>query len=415
MRSIKDYLALFVFFLAVPAGAQTTLPDYLLTAAENNAGLKADFANYLAAAQRVPQVGTLPDPQAAFSYFASPTETRVGPVKAKVSLSQRFPWFGLLNAQEDVASERANTFLERFRENKSKLFYDVKTAYFSFYFVARAIDITHENLDILETFRQLALIKFEAGLASAVDEFRVEMDLADLQNELAYLQDRKYELQVRFNKLLNVDADSEVVIPDVLWNESIEEDRVQLMARIVEQNHSVRQIEHSVTAWEHQKVVARKQGKVDFDIGIDYSYVGNSRTPLPDPSESGQDTIVAPRIGISIPLYRKKYRAMIEEASQKSRASSFEKSDRINALRSLFETGYKDYRDGNRRVDLYLEQTLIANQAMDLLLAEYATNGSDFEEVLRMQRRVLKYELALDRARSDKNVAMAFIDYLLGS
>ena len=152
MRSIKHYVGLFVLFLALPVGAQTTLPDYLLTAAENNPGLKADFANYLAAAQRAPQVGTLPDPQAAFGYFASPTETRVGPVRAKVSLSQRFPWFGLLNAQEDVASERANAFLERFRENKSKLFYDVKTAYFNFYFVARAIDITRENIEILETF-----------------------------------------------------------------------------------------------------------------------------------------------------------------------------------------------------------------------------------------------------------------------
>ena len=189
---------------------------------------------------------------------------------------------------------------------------------------------------------------------------------------------------------------------------------MQLMARIAEQNHSVRQIEHELTSWEHQKVVAKKEGKVDFDIGLDYSFVGSSRMPLPNPSESGQDTVV-PRIGISIPLYRKKYRAMVAEASQKSRAAAFEKTDRINVLRSLFETGYKDYRDGSRRVDLYLQQSLIANQAMDLLLAEYATDGSAFEEVLRMQRRVLKYELALDRARSDQNVAAAFVDYLLGN
>lgn len=414
MQSFKIHLLLGFVFLALPVSAQDPLADYLLTAAENNPGLKANFADYLAAVQRVPQVGALPDPGAAFSYFASPTETRVGPIEAKIAISQRFPWFGLLQARKDVAGERANTLLEKFKDNKSRLFFNVKTAYFSLYYVDKGIDITGENIDILETFHQLSLIKLEAGKASAVDALRVEMDLADLRNELAYLRDRRYELQVQFNKLLNVDADIEVLIPDQLWHESIEEDREQLMAQISKRNHSVLQIDHQLASWEHQKLVARKEGKVDFDMGFDYSFVGGSRLPLPDPSESGQDTVVA-RIGISIPLYRKKYRALVEQASQKSKASSFAKTDRINILRSLFESGYRDYRDGNRRIDLFHQQGIVVNQAMDLLLAEYATDGSDFEEVLRMQRRLLKYDLALDQARTDTNVAVAFIDYLLGN
>jgi len=415
MPSIKNYLALSILLVAMPLGAQTTpLTDYLLTAAENNPGLKADFANYLAAVEKVPQVGALPDPVAAFGYFASPTETRVGPVEAKISLSQRFPWFGLLDAKEDVASERAKVLLEGFEERKAKLFYEVKSAYYDLYFVDSAIVITEENREILETFRQLALIKLESGKVSAVDELRVEMDLADLLNEIARLQDRRYELQVRFNKLLNVHAENEVVLPETLWEESLPEDRVGLFATIVERNHTVRQIDHKFTSWEHQKEVAKKEGKVDFNIGIDYSFVGSSRMPLPNPSESGQDTIVFPKIGVTIPLYRKKYRAMVAEASQKLTASAFEKSERINQLRTLFERGYKEYRDGRRRIDLYVQQCTIANEALDLLLATYATDGSNFEEVLRMERRVLGYGLALDRARSERNAAVAFIEYLQG-
>jgi len=415
MRAIRNLLGVPLLLLALPVGAQTPLSDYLLTAAKNNPGIQADFADYLAAVQRVPQVGALPDPIAAFGYFASPTETRVGPVQAKASLSQRFPWFGLLNAREDVATERANALLERFLDNKSRLFYDVKMAYYDLYFVHRGIDITRENLEILESFRQLALIKLEAGKVSAVDELRVEMDLADLENELEYLLDRHYELEVSFNKLLNVAADSAVNLPVILWDESIEEDRIEIFSLIVEKNHSLERIEHEILSWKHQEIVAKKEGQVDFNLGFDYSFVGNSRMPLPDPSESGQDAIIVPTIGIAIPLYRKKYRAMVAEASQKVEASSYERIDRINHLRTVFETGYKDYRDGRRRVALYIEQIVIANQALDLLLAEYATDGRNFEEVLRMERRVLGYDLALDRARADKNAAVAFIDFLLGS
>jgi len=415
MRLVKTIFSLTLLLPALSVGAQTDLSRYLETAAQNNPGLKSDFARYLAAMEKIPQVGTLPDPTAAFGYFATPAETRLGPVQARIALSQRFPWFGLLDAREDVAGERAKVLLERFEESKSKLFYEVKIAYFDLYFVDRAIQISRENLEILETFQSLALIKLESGKASAVDELRVEMDLEDLENEIEYLKDRKYQLQVGFNKLLNVDAGDPVIVPKTIWVESIREDREQLIAQIGEQNHSLRQIDHKIVSWEHGKIVAEKEGKVDFSIGLDYSFVGSARTSLPDPSRSGRDTIVFPTIGISIPLYRKKYRAKVAEASQEVTASSLERSDRVNRLRTLFEKGYKEYRDGDRRIALYKAQSKIANEALDLLLVQYSTDGSNFEEVLRIERRVLKYSLALDRARSDKNAAVAFIQYLLGN
>ena len=71
-------------------------------------------------------------------------------------------------------------------------------------------------------------------------------------------------------------------------------------------------------------------------------------------------------------------------------------------------------RDASRRIDLYNKQTELANQAMDILYSEYSTSGKDFEEVLRMERRLLKYSLELEKALADKQAAMAFITYLMG-
>jgi len=70
------------------------LEEYLKIAAKNNPGLKVTFNEYMAAMEKVPQVGALPDPQFAFAYFAQPVETRVGPQNWKFNLSQSFPWFG---------------------------------------------------------------------------------------------------------------------------------------------------------------------------------------------------------------------------------------------------------------------------------------------------------------------------------
>ena len=64
---------------------------------------------------------------------------------------------------------------------------------------------------------------------------------------------------------------------------------------------------------------------------------------------------------------------------------------------------------------LYQRQTALAYQAMEILQTDYATNNKDFEEVLRMEKRVLKYALELEKARADINASIAFIYYLMGN
>ncbi|MCK4992346.1 MAG: transporter, partial [Bacteroidales bacterium] len=110
--------------LLTPLGtsAQEQLEHYLVIAAENNPGLRAKFSEYMAALEVAPQVKALPDPQVAFAYFISPVETRVGPQQFKFSASQMFPWFGTLQAKEDVANQSAKAKYEVFLESKSRLF-----------------------------------------------------------------------------------------------------------------------------------------------------------------------------------------------------------------------------------------------------------------------------------------------------
>jgi outer membrane protein, heavy metal efflux system len=413
MNKILSFIV--ILFLCQSLFAQNSLDNYLLVAARNNPGLQAKFKEYMAAMERVPQVGSLPDPTVAFGYFISPVETRVGPQNFKASISQVFPWFGLLNKREDVATEIAKAKYESFEEYKSRLFYEVRSAYYNYYFIDKAIDITQENIDILKTFLELAIIKFESGKVSAVDQLRVAMDIADLENDLAFLNDTKYEISIQFNNLLDVADQNQIIIPTILWKDTILIDRNHLMDSISVDNHQIKQIEHRILSWESQEVVAKKMGLPNFIIGFDYSAIGKSTNPAIEPGQSGKDAILFPIVGVTIPLYRKKYKAMIKEASFQLESETLQKTDKINQLSTLFEKGFKEYLDGKRRIELYLDQLLLAQQALDILLAQYSTDNQDFEEVLRMERKVLKYELELDKARADNNAAIAFITYLMGN
>jgi len=349
MKSIIKYITIILLLFAVKTQAQTELDNYLKIGAENNPGLKAKFSEYNAALERVPQVGTLPDPTVSFGYFISPVETRVGPQQAKVGINQMFPWFGTLNAKESVAVQRAKAKYEGFEEAKSKLFFEIKSAYFNIYFVKKGIDITRENISILNTFQQLALIKLETGKASVVDEMRVEMEINELENQLAYLVDTKWTLEVQFNKLLNQAVESSIITPDILWDENLELSKETLLDSITNQNHLVKQLEYKISSWKKQEILAKKIGGPKFSIGVDYTFIGNSSNPNLG-NENGRDAILFPKIGISIPLYRKKYKAMVSEASLYMEATKYQKEDKQNQLITLFEKGYKEYKDAGRRI-----------------------------------------------------------------
>lgn len=412
MKNNNIYGLILIFsltILAQPARSQEVLDEYLVLAAENNPLLKARFNEYLAALEKGPQVGTLPDPQLAFGYFIQPVQTRVGPQQFRFSATQMFPWFGTLEAQENVALQTAKAKYELFEEARAKLFDEVRGTYFNLYFNAKAISIVRDNLQILQRFQNLALIKVETGKVSPVDEFRIEMEMGDLENHLALLRDHQQYLMIAFNNLLNSEVEH-VSLPDTLWNTAPSLSRMAILDSIRSGNHQLLGLELQREAYGYKQEAARKSGGPDFSIGLDYIVVGKGENNL-----SGKDAIMFPRVGITIPLYRNKYRSMIQEAVYQESAKALEKQDRMNMLGTLFEKTWNELQDADRRIKLYQKQQDLATRSINLLEVEYTTADINFEEVLRMERKQLYYSLELEKARADKQAAVSFIGYLMGN
>ena len=105
---------------------------------------------------------------------------------------------------------------------------------------------------------------------------------------------------------------------------------------------------------------------------------------------------------------------MVNEVTYLETAKVNEKLDKENMIETLFENGWKELLDADRRIFLYDDQLNLAEQSIQLLETEYATANKNFEEILRMERKQLFYALELERARADKQAALSFIEYLMG-
>lgn len=400
---------IFILLISSMVSAQDDLDRYLQTAAKNNPGLKAAFNEYMAALEVAPQQKALPDPEVAFGYFIMPVETRVGPQRFKISASQMFPWFGTLKARENAAIQTAKSKFEAFEEAKSKLFNEVRITYYNLYFNQKAIGITQENMEILATFRKLANVKYESGLVSAVDEYRIEMEIGELENQLALLKDKQLLLEVMFNSLLNMEVTEPISLPDTLWTDDFPLSKQAALDSVNRYNHQLLSLDLQQEALNYRQQVASNMGKPSMKLGLDYTFVGKG-----DNNMAGTDAFVFPIVGISIPLYRNKYKAMVREVVYLEAAKTYERADKTNILYTLFENGWKDYRDAERRITLFTSQLNLARKSVRLLETDYATGNKNFEEILRMERKVLKFGLELEKARADKQAAISFINYLMG-
>jgi cobalt-zinc-cadmium efflux system outer membrane protein len=105
---------------------------------------------------------------------------------------------------------------------------------------------------------------------------------------------------------------------------------------------------------------------------------------------------------------------MLNEAVYMETAKKEEKINKQNILETVFEQTWKDFSDAKRRVILNEKQADLARKSLKLLETEYITSSKNFEEILRMERKLLLYQLELEKARADKQAAISFISYLMG-
>ncbi|MBN72893.1 MAG: hypothetical protein CME32_26870 [Gimesia sp.] len=409
-----------LLWLLIPIGntmAQTQqleepLQGYLKIAAENNPELKSIFNSYLATLERMPQARALPDPTVMFNIFTSPVETRVGAQNAGISLSQAFPWFGQLKSQEQAVAMLAKARFEAFEDAKNSIFFDVRSTYYDLYVLEAAIAITEENVRLLESFRELANVRLESNTGSAVDLLRVEMDLDELNNQLLYLEDSRIPIQSKFNELLNEETPIRIEVPDTLETILIDEGRNVLLDSIITHNPTLRGFEFEMSALDAEIDVAQKMGLPSFNLGLSYTSI-SPRTDM-DVPDNGKDALIFPQVGVRIPLNRNKYRSMIKEKELLKTSVNYRKEDKENELETVLERTWRDYADAQRRVALYNRLIAYATQSLDILVSQYTTAGADFEEVLRMERQLLRYELELEKARADQNTFVAYINYITG-
>ena len=468
LKSLSIFVLIGLASLIYPRNlmAQDSLTNYLIRSAQNNPALKSSYNQYRASLEMVQQVASLPDPDITFGVFLKPNQQLMGNQNADIKFMQMFPWFGTLTAAKNEAALMAKARFQEFSEARNRLFFDVKSLYYQLYRLEKEKTLAEENLKFLKTYEQISLIRFRtSGSASSgsgnpsnpgssagssnnsnqggmgnptkqgmsnqqpssggamptggsampkgkgiVDVLRVQMDIRDQENSLAYLNDQKAPLIARFNTYLNKPLNTEIFITDTLTSLTIDASLKVLTDSIVSNNPMLKMYAAEQESYKAKIEKSRLMGLPMFGLGVDYMLLSKRADVMG--SDNGKDMIM-PMLNLTLPIYRKKYTSMRKEAEYMMNASKNKQTNMLNNLQVDLENALLNIKNAERKINLFKYQTTLASQSLNVLTATYSTAGVDFEEVLRMQQKLLDYEFKLVEAIVDQNTEAANIGYLI--
>ena len=407
---LKAYIIALIFCGCFTPIYGQSLDSLLLLVVENNPELKALNSEYEAELQRVDQVSVLPNPTVGVGIPILQPETRLGPQLMMVSASQMFPWFGTLDAKGDVVISMSKAKFERISALKLELFYQVKSAYYNLNFLRIKSNLLDKKIALFESLENISLVNVESGQSTTADVFRIQLVIRELQKQLAIIYNQELSFELEINQVLNRDLTKPILTPiEIEQKTLIGFDTSFYRIKITEHHPLIATLDMQIEASENRQTVNNKLNNPTIGLGLDYSWVGE-RTDA-NPINNGRDILV-PKVMITIPLYRKDYKAKNQEEIFQQEALNYQKEALIDkTIRFLFQ--YKlDYDNAIIEIDFQKEQIVTTNQTIEILLTNYSSTGNGFDDLLQLENQLLYYEIGLLKGQLDKNIAIAKIDRL---
>lgn len=472
-KILFTFFALGSWFIGNGQQYPDSLVVYLEIAAKNNPVVLQKFTEYKAALQKIPQVGSLSDPELSVGVFLKPMELINGNQVADIRLMQMFPWFGVLKYAKDEMSLMANARFELFRDAKLQVYYDVQRTWYELYKIQKDINISEKSIEILKIIEHLALVKYKAtpsegsgttssssvipsgtlqkgsaassgmqtmgsgnnnsgssalnqasslmqaspmgqssGNQGLADLYRIQIEAGDLENNIALLKNQKNTITALFNTYLNRPITTPVFSYENISADSLGLSLIAVSDSMLSKNPMLGMLDFEKQSIEARKKMVTRMGYPMVGLGLNYSLIGKTNVSMGEPSMNGKDMIM-PMITVTLPIYRKKYHAMVNEADLLSTATSLNYQATTNSLQVEYYQAVQLYQDAQRRIKLYENQYQLASKSLDLMLKSFSVSTSALTDVLRIRQLTFDYELKQVEAIADFNTATAWLKRLM--
>ncbi len=400
---IKYFLVLLILLCGDHLIGQS-VESFIQMAKEKNPGLEALRMDYAAARERANQVIDYPDPQVNLGLGILPIETRLGAQRVRIGVTQAIPWKGLLNARQDMVSSQAEILSNIDEVKEIDIEYAIRTAYSQLIFLNDKRIVIESKLDLLEIMDELAKSGVRSGKGKLSNVLLVQRSKDNLELDLGLLEKQAEPATILINRWAGRPLDEQIIITQ---NISIPKDSSAYIA-YAESGHPQFQIfENRIKASMKAVDLTHFESKPKIGVGLDYAMIFK-RGDM-NPSGNGRDVLM-PMGMVTIPLNTGRFESKRQEEKLRQEAIKASMDDVKESFKAEIANAYSSIEYSEMEIQKMENLKSITRETLDLMRNEYASEGTRFEELLRLEMEFVDYELIIATAKFKKLLAQATLN-----
>jgi outer membrane protein TolC len=407
---------LVMFFISGLSRAQDTdsvlrnrlvLPELIQEVLARNPELVAARKQWEAVTNRITQARSLDDPILSLQLWNIPQPFKATQADNTIfGLSQNLPFPGKLALKGDVASRSAEITEQAVRAKELELVARLKQAYYDLFLAQKAVQIHHEQVELVRQFVAIANAKFRAGKGSQTDVLKAQVELSMLFQHLPVLEQRRETAEAMLNTLLDRAPASPLGLAQEPSQQSLEQPVDDLHRLALNDRPELKAAELDVQRSEQSRALAQRQYYPDFNVAFQrfQNYQAND----------GFGAYVA----MSIPFAfwtKPKYDAGVQEAEAAVSVAQAQQHTLENMTRYQINDLLAKLRATDQVATLYRTTILPqAEQSLESARVGYRAGKAGFLDLIDTQRAWRGFQLEYFQALVDRQHRLAELEQVVG-
>jgi len=282
-------------------------------------------------------------------------------------VSQELPFPGKLGLASEEAKREVESEQQKYRSVVFDLTARLKVAYYEWLTVQKAIELTHQNSDLLSRFEEIARNRYTVGKGLQQDVLKAQLEVSSLEREIAMLDEKRQRAEAEIASLLAVPSISlraPAEIQTSTFSMSLDD-----LVKATNEAPRIRAEQKMVDARAVGINRSLKDFRPDFGVNLQWQHTGGN---FPD--------YYMATVEVKIPIYyARKQRYALEESY--SRLNEAKQNYRSAQQQAIFQVKdqYLAIQSSERILSLY-KTTLLpqAQLTVDSAASAYEVGNIDF-------------------------------------
>ncbi len=307
-----------------------------------------------------------------------------------------------------MAREKTRWYQKAFEDSRLRLRRQVKDAWYRLLYHRQAIELTKQNIALLDDFIRLTETRYKVGKGLQQNVLKAQLERSKLLDSLLTLEQQEETTLAELNRLVGRETFSPLAQQPIPELSRTEYTLTELQAQAQQKRPLYDAYRSLIAKFEAQSRLAAIDYKPDFNLWAGY------RLRDDDLADGGSD-FFSTGITINLPVRLSRRRAAVAEADSGERMAHKRYNDfRLQVDLSIHQALAR-MRESAKLTDLYKTGIIPqADQTFQSTLAAYQVNKIDFLDLLDSLLTLYRYEIDYYRALTDHERSLAQLIFAAG-